>query len=91
MERIHFECREGDKMARVVIVGDPMQVAFDILMQTFNSVTGTWQAVRHFNSVSDDYALTNAREAAREAVSGHRPAPRRHRTFRTISRKKRPV
>jgi hypothetical protein len=68
--RVIFECREGDKRARVICEGDPRMVAFDILVQTFQPTMGAWMAVRHFNSMSDDYAITNAREAAREAVSG---------------------
>jgi len=41
---------------------DPTQVSSDILVQEL--MDGDWVYVCGFNSLSDDYAYTNAREAA---------------------------
>lgn len=54
---------------RVINTGrSPMEVANNIIVQELTA--DGWRDVRGFNSLSDDYAYTNAREAAeRRAVS----------------------
>ena len=54
-------------LVRIVHLGDPMEHASDIVVETLEA-DGTWKRYRGFNSLSDDYAHTNAREAAGEAI-----------------------
>lgn len=55
-------------LVRVVSLGDPFRNATDIRVETLDRATGTWTLYSGFNSLSDDYAYTNAREAAGRAV-----------------------
>ena len=54
-------------LVRIVHLGDPMQHASDIVVETQED-DGTWKRYAGFNSLSNDYAHTNAREAAGEAI-----------------------
>lgn len=54
-------------LVRIVHLGSPMEHASDIVVET-KEADGTWKRYRGFNSLSDDYAHTNAREAAGEAI-----------------------
>ena len=53
-------------VVRVVTEGSPFEVASDVKVQTLNN--DVWETVRGFNSLSDDYALTNAQEYARQIL-----------------------
>jgi hypothetical protein len=53
---------------RIVYLGEPMDYASNILVQTLEA-DGTWKRYAGFNSLSDDYAYTNAREAADRAIA----------------------
>jgi len=55
-------------LVRVVNDGDPFNKAFNIVVETRSSLESPWQFYHGFNSLSDDYAYTNAREAAGRAV-----------------------
>lgn len=54
-------------LVRIVHLGSPMDHASDIVVETLEA-DGTWKRYQGFNSLSDDYAHTNAREAAGEAI-----------------------
>lgn len=56
----------GDSV-RVRNEGSPMTSAYDVFVEKLTA--GNWEVVRSFNSMSDDYAYTNAREVAR-AIAG---------------------
>lgn len=51
---------------RIVHDGDPFTTAYDIKVEWL--VDGAWVLYHGFNSLSDDYAHTNAREAAGRAI-----------------------
>jgi len=51
---------------RIVSDGSPFDVAYDIKVEWL--VNGKWELYRGFNSLSDDYAITNAHEAAMRAI-----------------------
>lgn len=51
---------------RIVHDGDPFITAYDIKVEWL--VDGAWVLYHGFNSLSDDYAHTNAREAAGRAI-----------------------
>ena len=51
---------------RIVHCGSPFDVAYDIRVEWL--VDGKWEMYHGFNSLSDDYAHTNAREAAGRAI-----------------------
>ena len=53
-------------LVRVVSKGDPMQHSSNIHVERL--LDGIWIQVQGFNSLSDDYAFTNAREAAFDLV-----------------------
>ena len=53
-------------LVRIVHDGDPFTKAYDIRVEWMQN--GEWALYRGFNSLSDDYANTNAREAAGVAV-----------------------
>ena len=53
-------------LVRIVHLGSPMDHASDIVVETLES--GEWKRYQGFNSLSDDYAHTNAREAAGQAI-----------------------
>jgi hypothetical protein len=46
---------------RVVSLGSPYDYAFDIVVQSLD-INGEWDDLKGFHSISDDYAITNARE-----------------------------
>lgn len=51
---------------RIVHDGSPFDVSYDIRVEWL--VDGKWELFRGFNSLSDDYAITNSREAAGRAI-----------------------
>ena len=56
-------------LVRVVSVGDPFNTAYDIRVENYDSDADIWRLWRGFNSLSDDYAYTNAFEAAGRAIA----------------------
>ena len=52
---------------RIVHDGSPFDVAYDIRVEWL--VNDEWVLYRGFNSLSDDYAHTNASEAASRAIA----------------------
>lgn len=50
---------------RIVSDGSPFDVAYDVRVEWL--VDGEWKLYKGINSLSDDYAMTNAREAAGRA------------------------
>jgi hypothetical protein len=52
---------------RIVSDASPFDVAYDVRVEWL--VDGEWKLYQGFNSLSDDYALTNAREAAGRAIA----------------------
>lgn len=58
-------------LVRVVSTGkDPRVSASDIQVEVRDSNTDNWEFYCGFNSISDDYAYTNAMEAAGQAIAG---------------------
>jgi hypothetical protein len=55
-------------LVRVVSVGDPFNTAYDIRVENYDKDADIWRLWRGFNSLSDDYAYTNAFEAAGRAI-----------------------
>lgn len=55
-------------LVRVIRDGDPFSKAYDIVVQSRNSVDSDWEFYHGFNTISDDYAYTNAKEAAGRAI-----------------------
>lgn len=55
-------------LVRVVSVGDPYNVTYNIRVEIYDSDADIWRLWHGFNSLSDDYAYTNAREAAGRAI-----------------------
>ena len=53
-------------LVRVVSLGDPFNLTYDIEVQCQRD--GEWHLYQGFDSLSDDYAYTNAREAAGHAI-----------------------
>jgi hypothetical protein len=51
---------------RIVSLGDPFNNPNDLIVETL--IDGEWKYFRGFNTFSNDYAYTSAREAAREAM-----------------------
>jgi hypothetical protein len=54
-------------LVRIVHLGSPMDHASDIVVETLDA-DGVWKRFAGFNSLSDDYAFTNSREAADRAI-----------------------
>jgi hypothetical protein len=52
---------------RIVHDGSPFEVAYDVRVEWL--VDGEWELYKGINSLSDDYASTNAREAAGRAIA----------------------
>jgi hypothetical protein len=52
---------------RIVSLGNPFKNPNDLVVETL--VDGEWKFYRGFNTFSNDYAYTSAREAAREAMT----------------------
>ena len=52
---------------RIVYDGSPFNVAYDIRVEWLKD--GDWELYKGINSLSDDYAYTNANEAARRAIA----------------------
>ena len=58
-------------LVRIVSTGlDPRAAGSDINVETRDSDASPWEFYCGFNSFSDDYAHTNAREAAGRAIKG---------------------
>lgn len=58
-------------LVRIVSTGlDPRVTGADIMVETRDSDASDWEFYCGFNSFSDDYANTNAREAAGRAIKG---------------------
>ena len=55
-------------LVRIIREGDPFTKAFDIVVQFRENLDSDWQMYHGFNSLSDDYAYTNAREAAGRCI-----------------------
>lgn len=55
-------------LVRVVSVGDPYNVTYNIRVEVYDNDADIWRMWRGFNSLSDDYAYTNAFEAAGRAI-----------------------
>jgi hypothetical protein len=53
-------------MVRIVYDGDPMSRAYDIRVEWMQD--GEWKLFSGHNSLSCDYAFTNAREDAERAI-----------------------
>ena len=53
---------------RIVWDGSPFDVAHDIKVEWKPDNNDEWVLYQGFNSLSDDYANTNAREAAKRAL-----------------------
>lgn len=49
-------------VVRVITEGSPFEVASDVKVQILRN--DVWETIRGFNSLSDDYALTNAQNYA---------------------------
>ena len=47
---------------------DPRECGYNIRVETLNQNTNEWSLYHGFNTISDDYAYTNAREAAGRAI-----------------------
>jgi hypothetical protein len=54
-----------DENVRIRREGDPRQVVYDVVVETLQNKQ--WVCYQGFNSISDDYAFTNARESAGRA------------------------
>jgi L-ascorbate metabolism protein UlaG (beta-lactamase superfamily) len=54
---------------RVVLTGDPRLVARDVIVQQ-KGADGAWVEIGGYNSMSDDYAYTNARDHAKRVATG---------------------
>jgi hypothetical protein len=57
-------CDWYGQMIRVRHEGDPREVASDVIVEQQPALNAEWVKVIGFNSMSDDYAFTNARQAA---------------------------
>jgi hypothetical protein len=55
-------------LVRVISLGDPFANTYDVRVENYDSDAGIWRLWRGFNSLSDDYAYTNAFEAAGRAI-----------------------
>ena len=55
-------------LVRIVTEGSPFDVTYDIKVEVCED--GEWKLFSGFNSLSDDYAITNARDAAARAIKG---------------------
>ena len=53
---------------RTISLGDPFNNANDLIVQVLKD--GEWTNFRGFNTFSNDYAYSSAREAAYEAIQG---------------------
>ena len=54
-------------LVRIVHDGSPFDTAYDIKVEWM--VNGKWELYHGFNSLSDDWAHTNAKEAAGRAIA----------------------
>lgn len=55
-------------LVRVVSLGDPFANTYDIRVENYDRDADIWRLWHGFNSLSDDYAYTNAIEAAGRAI-----------------------
>jgi hypothetical protein len=49
---------------RITYLGSPLEHANDVLVEVLNLETKQWAVYVSYNSMSDDYAYTNARNVA---------------------------
>lgn len=56
-------------LVRVVSLGDPFANTYDIRCEVYDEAADVWRLWHGFNSLSDDYAYTNANEAAGRAMA----------------------
>jgi hypothetical protein len=54
--------RQISKNVRIITLLDPFKVSHDVIVEVLKD--GEWTFYQGFNSLSDDYAMTNARESA---------------------------
>lgn len=54
-------------LVRIVCDGSPFDVAYDVRVEWLRD--GEWKLYKGINSLSDDYAMTNARAAAGRAIA----------------------
>ena len=52
---------------RIVYDGSPFEVDYDVRVEWL--IEGEWKLYRGINSLSDDYATTNAKEFANRAIA----------------------
>ena len=55
-------------LVRIVHEGDPFNNVYDIRVESRDSIDNEWCLFHGFNTLSDDYAYTNSREAAARAI-----------------------
>jgi len=55
-------------LVRIVREGDPFTKAYDIVVEFRETAESDWRFYHGFNTLSDDYAYTNAREAAGRCI-----------------------
>ena len=55
-------------LVRIVREGDPFTKAYDIVVEFRETAESDWRFYHGFNTLSDDYAYTNAREAASRCI-----------------------
>ena len=55
-------------LVRIVHDGDPFNNAYDIRVESRDSIDSDWTLFHGFNTLSDDYAYANSREAAARAI-----------------------
>ncbi len=56
--------RQISETIRINYQGNAMQEAYDVKVEQL--INGEWKMVRGYNSMSDDYAFTNAKEYAQD-------------------------
>ena len=54
-------------LVRIVCDGSPFEVAYDVRVEWLRD--GEWKLYHGINSLSNDYAMTNAREFAGRAIA----------------------
>lgn len=57
-------------LVRVVSLGDPFSKTHDIVVEFRHSEDQDWQFYTGYNSLSNDYAYTSARESAGQCIAG---------------------
>jgi hypothetical protein len=67
-ERIMTVHTQHSSTVRTVSLGSPFENANDLIVEVLKD--GEWTYYRGFNTFSNDYAYSSAREAAYEAIQG---------------------